>query len=273
MIGNLRLRYFISAFFLLSGCVYKEIPQPTLSPFDCSQSTLALSQASKTNTTTCFSIDGSFTVHASGGAKPYLFSYDGGTFTTDSTHSSLGPGTYLITVQDANKCTKSTSVEIEASGTTLDATAAIVDDTECLTNNGSIDVTASGGDAPYTYQFGSNAPDANHTYTGLKFGYYTIIVRDNSGCIHTVNAWVHRGDTQTSYQTQIQPIIAGNCAIPGCHDGSDAIPNWNVFVNVQQHADNIKKRTQNKTMPLTGSLTQDQIDLIACWVDDGAKDN
>jgi uncharacterized membrane protein len=40
-------------------------------------------------------------------------------------------------------------------------------------------------------------------------------------------------------------------------------------------AASVKLRTANKSMPPSGSsqLTQSQIDLIGCWVDDGALNN
>jgi len=157
---------------------------------------------------------------------------------------------------------------------TLDATAATTADTECLTNNGTITVTATGGTPPYRFQFGTGAINTQSVYSNLKFGYYTITVRDTTGCLVFVNAWVHRGDTQISYNGVIKDIIGTNCATSGCHNGDNGPTiNWLQLSNVQRDALNIKTRTANHTMPPVGSLTQDEIDKIACWVDDGAKAN
>lgn len=75
-----------------------------------------------------------------------------------------------------------------------------------------------------------------------------------------------------SFSEDISPIIQSNCAIPGCHAGVQS-PDLRNFNNIQSNASKIKRLTKNRTMPLTGSLTQQQIDNIACWVDSGAPDN
>lgn len=78
-----------------------------------------------------------------------------------------------------------------------------------------------------------------------------------------------------SFQNDIKPIIETNCLInnSSCHGMNPSLPNWAVFSEVQSRAATIKAKTQDRSMPKIGSLTQIQIDLIACWVDNGAKDN
>ena len=81
---------------------------------------------------------------------------------------------------------------------------------------------------------------------------------------------------QTTYSQVIQPIIAANCALSGCHDGGNTLPNWTIFDNVQANAQLIKTRTSNRTMPPSNAsvnLTAQEIDDIACWVDSGAQNN
>jgi len=78
-----------------------------------------------------------------------------------------------------------------------------------------------------------------------------------------------------SFATDIKPIIEMNCLINNseCHGMNPSIPNWAIFSEVQSHAGLIKTKTRDRSMPKIGSLTQSQIDLITCWVDNGAKDN
>lgn len=82
---------------------------------------------------------------------------------------------------------------------------------------------------------------------------------------------------QATYSQVIQPIITSKCAIPGCHEGSNAsLPDWRVFNNVQSNAAAIKERTGNRTMPPSNAgvqLTASEINDIACWVDSGAQNN
>jgi hypothetical protein len=78
-----------------------------------------------------------------------------------------------------------------------------------------------------------------------------------------------------SFVNDIKPLIEMNCLINNseCHGMNPSIPNWAIFSEVQAKADLIKTRTRNRSMPAIGSLTQAEIDLITCWVNDGAPNN
>ena len=78
--------------------------------------------------------------------------------------------------------------------------------------------------------------------------------------------------SEVTYSMNIAQIIETNCAISGCHAGTIS-PDFREFSTIQARAGRIRVRTQNRTMPKNGSLTQEEIDLIACWVDAGAPDN
>jgi len=138
-------------------------------------------------------------------------------------------------------------------------------------------VNVTGGTGPFMYKFGEGAFGATNTFSGLKHGSYTVEVKDVTDCPQIINAVVPRGDTGISYENDIKPILQANCIKSGCHNGDNgADRNWSVFANVKEKAQGIKTRTGNGTMPAdiapTG-LPQAQRDLIACWVDDGAKEN
>jgi hypothetical protein len=79
-----------------------------------------------------------------------------------------------------------------------------------------------------------------------------------------------------SYEMDIKPILETNCIKSGCHNGDNgADRNWSVFSNVQAKAQGIKAFTGSRIMPADNpdALTQQQINLIACWVDAGALNN
>lgn len=82
-------------------------------------------------------------------------------------------------------------------------------------------------------------------------------------------------NTTVSFATDIKPIIETSCLINNsqCHGKNLSIPNWANFSEVQAKAALIKTKTGNRSMPKIGSLSQAQIDLIACWVDNGAQNN
>ena len=273
MSSSTRMRIIIVVILFMGGCTYNEVPK---SFFDCNSSTLAVEVVSKLDVTTCLAIDGSITVAATGGIVPYAFNINGGSYQSDGTFKNLGPGSYTLYAKDANHCEKWIQVDIVAPNSTLAVAVSTTPDNQCSNGNGSITLTASGGTPPYTYQFGTGQVGNQSSFSNLKSGPYAFTVRDNLRCPIIVNVLVHHGDTGTSFASSIKPILNDNCATSGCHNGDNGAPfNWTVFTNVQNSAVNIKTRTGNKSMPPAGSgtLSQGQIDLIACWVDDGAKNN
>ncbi|HEY5692394.1 MAG TPA: hypothetical protein VIS49_13125 [Cyclobacteriaceae bacterium] len=258
------------SFAFLLGCSSDDIGEPVV---DCSKSSLSIALTSSIDASGCATADGSFVVTASGGKSPYTYSLNATTNSSGS-FNGLALGSYEVKVVDADQCERLLSVDILATGATLQMQFVVVQDSECLTNNGSIDATASGGTPPYEFSLNGGTFGSSSTFTSLMHGNYTVEVKDSQNCVFIKNASVPRGNTGVSFAAQIQPIINTKCAITGCHNGDNgAARNWTVYDNVKTNAANIKTRTGNGSMPLNGSLTQEQINLIACWVDDGALNN
>jgi len=99
---------------------------------------------------------------------------------------------------------------------------------------------------------------------------HAVEVRDGDGCSSTRTVNVLSG---ISYAASVQGIITSNCAISGCHVAGTGRTNFTDFDVIVARAADIKSRTQSGNMPLGGTLTQDEKDRIACWVDDGAPNN
>lgn len=81
---------------------------------------------------------------------------------------------------------------------------------------------------------------------------------------------------RVSYANDIRPILDTNCQISPCHGTNAGIPSFATYNDVSANAAGIKSRTGNKSMPPSSSgksLTDDQIQMIADWVDDGAMNN
>lgn len=85
-----------------------------------------------------------------------------------------------------------------------------------------------------------------------------------------------------SYSDQVLPIINSSCAIVGdggCHNGGNgANLDWRVFTNVQSRALQVKDRITRTPgspghMPRGGVLSDEEIRLMVCWVDQGAQNN
>lgn len=241
---------------------------------DCEINGPSIVLGTKDDPTACDTNDGSIAVTGSGGSIPYQFSINGGAYQSSGTFSQLGGGTFTVSVRDVNGCENSTEVSLTIASSDLAAETETAEDNECLTNNGSITVTATGSNEPFEYKLGTGAFTTDNTFTDLKNGLYTVTVKDALDCSISISTTVARGETGISWSGEIKSIIETNCAVTGCHVSGNQIPDYTSFAVVKNKASLIKTRTGNRSMPPDGrSISAEQIAKIACWVDDGAKEN
>jgi hypothetical protein len=233
--------------------------------FDCTMSDLSSTET--VTGTACGTANGSVTINVSGGLAPYAISLNG-VLQSGTTINGLEAGIYNIMIEDAHECTLQKQFSIN----NLNGVNASVNLTEagCGTSQGQIEVLASEGVAPYSYMLDMGADQSENIFSQLPAGQYQITVKDANGCEFNLDALLASG---VSYKDQVGPIIMNSCSVLGCHDGSSAQIDFRTLANVQSVSAGIKSRTQSGNMPKTGALTQEEIDLIACWVDDGALDN
>lgn len=249
---------------LVSSCINNSLEDS--SPIDCSTSTLDLTFV--TADANCGLNDGTIKVTVSGGEPPYSYSLDNSVGQDSGVFEGLASGNYDITVTDNITCSFSKEISVANSGG-FQATGSVTD-SGCKTTNGTFTVTPTGGNLPYEFELNGGGSQSNGSFSNLATGEHEVIITDASGCDFSIIKTILTG---ISYTSSIKPIIANNCAISGCHNGSNNLPDFSVFSNVQGKASSIKTRTQSGSMPRNGSLTQAEKDAIACWVDDGAKDN
>ena len=143
---------------------------------------------SQTDVSSCGSIElGSITPSATGGKEPYLFSLNTGQDLVDGKFTGLAAGTYTLTVQDANNCTKIKSVTIrQASAVAFTSTKA--DITSCA-SNGVITVNATGGQSPYQYSKDGGATwQSANSFSNLSQGTYSLQVKDANECVSSSSA-------------------------------------------------------------------------------------
>ena len=251
---------------LLEACSGSDIP----GALDCEGSTLGLVIESVQGTSNCNSTDGSIVAAATGGEGPYAYSLNSLDAQTSGNFTSLIAGIYTVTVTDAHQCTaRVNNVSVTAAGFTI--TTEITPDNSCLDGAGTVTLHASDATPPYQYRLGDGDYADSNQFAGLQEGEHTISVKDNSNCEVTLNVTVPRGNSGVSWEQEILPIVKASCALSGCHDGL-LQPDLRKYEKAHFYANLIKKYTQDRSMPFEGSITQDQIDLIACWVDDGAPE-
>ncbi len=150
--------------------------------FTVNQPSAALSITGTVTNVDCYgSSSGAIDITVSGGTAPYTYSWSNGASTEDLT--GLAAGTYTVTVTDANGCTATHSFTVNQPGAALSITGTVTN-VDCYgSSSGAIDITVSGGTAPYTYSWSNGA--STEDLTGLSAGTYTVTVSDAHGCTST----------------------------------------------------------------------------------------
>ncbi|HXH17741.1 MAG TPA: gliding motility-associated C-terminal domain-containing protein, partial [Chitinophagales bacterium] len=149
--------------------------------------------------------DGYINVTVNGGTPGYIYLWSNGNNTEDLVN--LGPGSYSLTVADANNCSLSEIYTITSPAGLFLAIEAVTGAVCANGNNGSITVSATGGTAPLTYSIdGFNFQSATE-FTGLTAGTYTVVVKDDNGCTDAATAAISEGnDIFFSYGNDIEII-------------------------------------------------------------------
>lgn len=132
---------------------------------------------------TCGTTSGSVTANVTGGTGAINYYWNTGTFAPSV--SNLPAGRYYFQASDANGCMLNDAINvINTDGQTV-ALNTITHNTCYGQSNGAIDISVTGGTAPYTYIWSNNktTEDVNN----LTAGYYDVVVRDATGCTGFMN--------------------------------------------------------------------------------------
>lgn len=143
------------------------------------------------------------TIQAVGSFASFTWSH--GALTNPAT--GVGPGTYTVTVADANGCTASASTVItEPAALSLNLAATQLN---CnVPNSGAVAATAGGGTAPLTYLW-SNAT-STPSINNLAPGTYSVTVTDANGCTITATETLATPNPP-SLSLNVTPV---NCTAP-----------------------------------------------------------
>ena len=150
---------------------------------------------------------GSIDLTVTGGTGPYTYAWSNNTTAQDP--SNLIAGAYTVTVTDANGCTATATVTITQPAFALVATTTQVMIACFGGSTGSVNMTPTGGTAPYTYVWtgGSTAQSA----IGVPAGTYTVVVTDANGCTTTISATITQPQAPLSLATtQVNVLCFGN---------------------------------------------------------------
>jgi len=126
--------------------------------------------------------------------------------------SNLNPGTYQLITEDVNGCQSTVSFAV-TQPQPLTATLT-VSATKCGLVNGSINVTASGGTAPYNYSINNGVSfQGSPQFSNLSSGNYNITIKDAHNCTVSVPATINASTVPVINSFTWQNIT--------CYNGAD----------------------------------------------------
>ena len=142
-----------------------------------------------TDSTLCNgSSNGSATATPSGGTAPYTYIWSGSGSTTATSTGLNASTTYFVSIYDANGCSI-TGIPVtvfEPDAISMNFIMSDYNGFNVSCNNstdGSIDVTANGGNSPYLYSGNGINWGTVGSFGNLSAGWVTIYVKDNNDCI------------------------------------------------------------------------------------------
>lgn len=162
--------------------------------------------------------NGAIHLTTSGGTTPYSYKWKNGTFDLSSVTPDLvnyPADTYSYYITDANGCKESGSISINEPPK-LTSTILGVNILCKGGNNGSVDLTVSGGSTPYQYAW-SNAA-VSEDISSLIAGSYSVLVTDAHNCTTTNSIILTEPQDSLSYTFQKVDVRCNNG-----HDGQASI--------------------------------------------------
>ena len=147
------------------------------SSYNVSAAPAAISFGGSVTQPVCSGNTGSISINPSGGTGPsYSAAWSNGS--TSNALSGLVTGNYTVTLTDQNSCTASQQFTINT-GTVINPAGTVISPV-CTSENGSIQMNATAGTAPYNYNWATG--DSTSAIANLAAGNYTVTVTDANLC-------------------------------------------------------------------------------------------
>jgi|GEM_PF-190480 len=159
--------------------------------------------------------DGSISVTVTGNVGTLVYNWsDIGI--AGPTRTGLAANNYDLTITDNGNSCSSTENYIINQPAAINLSTTVVDASCVPGNDGSIDLTVSGGSTPYTYVWDNGAAPVQDP-SNLSGNVYNVTVTDNNGCTATTSATVGGGAPFTVN------IATTNPSCPGSNDGTATV--------------------------------------------------
>jgi gliding motility-associated-like protein len=244
--------------------VYEKIDDPSVEVFgtDTIRVNRAPATVSATATTTdavCNgSLTGTITVSTPApGNPPYRYSLDGINWQASNVFPNLPAGTYTIYFEEGSGCGNITTATINqptALASSFTSTPVVCNGQ----NNGIINMSASGGIAPYEFSLDGGIYQSSGTFNTVLAGPHIITIRDANGCLRTQNV------------NMTQPLVLalnGNTATASCDGGNDGLIIVNAAggnSNYQYSIDGVTYQSSDTFRVVPGSYTITVKDNLNC---------
>jgi hypothetical protein len=149
--------------------------------------------------------DGTATAVPAGGTAVYTYAWSNNE--TTQTINGLAPGTYTVTVGDANGCSAVQTVNVNAFNCTISANVSAANISCFGSNNGSATVSLTGANLPVTYNWSNGAN--TETASNLAPGEYTVNVMDANNCPAVLNVTIQEPTALNANATATNEGSAG----------------------------------------------------------------
>ena len=80
----------------------------------------------------------------------------------------------------------------------------------------------------------------------------------------------------STYSASVKPLVEANCLSSGCHDANSSNGDFTTYDGLKSVADKgaLKSRVvDQKNMPPSKPLSQDDINKVKCWIESGSPKN
>ncbi|MBV6404647.1 MAG: hypothetical protein GFGODING_01401 [Flavobacteriales bacterium] len=158
--------------------------------------------------------DGSIVLNVTGGTAGYSFDWTPDPPNGDGTNSAFGlcPGTYAVSIADANGCDTTVTFVLDAP----DPLTAVLSTTpsQCQQCIGTASVVPVGGTPPYSYQWtgqGGVIIGTDSLVANLCAGMYTVLVSDANGCLFSLPVPVADSNGEVLATTDGLTSCPGGC--------------------------------------------------------------
>ncbi len=185
--------------------------------------------------------DGEISAQASGGSAPYTYAWSNGE--NNSEIQNLIAGNYCLTITDAQSCIMVSCIDV-LQPTALNL-ATIPTNAGCYGGSeGQIDLSVSGGSAPYDYSWSNSA--ATEDISNLLAGTYSVTVTDAQSCSQTTTVNISESDAIVIQPTPTDVFCkgesTGSISVTVTGGSGSYSFNWtgpNGFTSNQQHPANL----------------------------------